>query len=96
MFGFHKFDNLERIEEYPTVHKRTAFVTIKPTVAYLISIETIYDGDGEDVIDLTSPTFYMAEINIAINGEEGNDTLWVADGHDILNGEAGDDILFGD
>ena len=66
------------------------------TVARVIGIETIKAGDCDDVIDLTSPTFYMAEINIAINGEEGNDTLWVADGHDILNGEAGDDILFGD
>ena len=96
MFGFYKFDDLQRIEAHPNVHKRTAFVTIKPTVAYLISIETIYDGDGDDVIDLASPTFYMADFDLTINGEEGNDSLWVADGHDILNGEAGHDILFGD
>ena len=28
----------------------------------------------------------MADVNMTINGEEDNDTLWAAEGHDILNG----------
>ena len=65
------------------------------TVARVISIETINAGDGDDIIDLTSPTFDMAGVGVTLNGEEGNDILWAAKGDDTLNGGAGDDVLFG-
>lgn len=67
----------------------------RKTVARVISIETINAGDGDDIIDLTSPTFDMAGVGVTINGGAGNDTLWAAEGDDNLNGGAGDDVLFG-
>ena len=60
----------------------------------MIRVETINAGDGDDVIYLTSPTFDMADVNMTLNGEEGNDILWAAEGDDSLNGGAGDDVLF--
>jgi Ca2+-binding RTX toxin-like protein len=68
----------------------------RKTVARVISIETINAGDGDDIIDLTSPTFDMAGVRVTLNGEEGNDILWAAEGDDTLNAGAGDDVLFGD
>ena len=38
----------------------------------------------------------MANVGVTLNGEEGNDVLWAAEGDDSLNGGAGDDVLFGD
>ena len=67
----------------------------RETVARVISIETINAGDGDDIIDLTSPTFDMNGVGVTLNGEAGNDTLWAAEGDDTLNGGAGDDVLFG-
>jgi hypothetical protein len=67
----------------------------RETVARVISLETINAGEGNDIIDLTSPTFNMAGIGVTINGEEGNDTIWAAEGNDTLNGGAGNDTLFG-
>ncbi|MDA9948073.1 Ig-like domain-containing protein, partial [Paracoccaceae bacterium] len=46
----------------------------RTTVARAISLETINAGAGDDVIDLTSPTFDMGGIGMTINGEAGNDT----------------------
>jgi serralysin len=68
----------------------------RETTARLINVETIYAGEGDDIIDLTSPAFDMAGIGVTINGEAGNDILWAAEGDDTLNGGAGDDVLFGD
>jgi len=67
----------------------------RTTVARAISLETINAGDGDDVIDLTSPTFNMGGISMTINGEAGNDTIWAAEGDDELYGGDDDDILFG-
>ena len=67
----------------------------RTTVARVISLETINAGDGDDVIDLTSPTFDMGGIGMTINGEAGNDTIWAAEGDDELYGGDDDDILFG-
>ena len=67
----------------------------RTTVASAISLETINAGDGDDVIDLTSPTFDMGGIGMTINGEAGNDTIWAAEGDDELYGGDDDDILFG-
>ena len=38
----------------------------------------------------------MADVGVTINGEEGNDILWAAEGDDTLNGGVGDDVMFGD
>jgi len=67
----------------------------RTTVARAISLETINAGDGDDVIDLTSPTFDMGGISMTINGEAGNDTIWAAEGDDELYGGDDDDILYG-
>jgi len=67
----------------------------RTTVARAISLETINAGAGDDVIDLTSPTFDMGGIGMTINGEAGNDTIWAAEGDDELYGGDDDDILFG-
>ena len=67
----------------------------RTTVARAISLETINVGDGDDVIDLTSPTFDMGGIGMTINGEAGNDTIWAAEGDDELYGGDDDDTLFG-
>jgi len=67
----------------------------RTTVARAISLETINAGDGDDVIDLTSPTFDVGGIGMTINGEAGDDTIWAAEGDDELYGGDDDDILFG-
>jgi Ca2+-binding RTX toxin-like protein len=67
----------------------------RATVARAISLETINAGDGDDVIDLTSPTFDMGGISMTINGEAGDDTIWAAEGDDKLYGGDDDDTLFG-
>ena len=67
----------------------------KESVARVISLETINAGEGNDIIDLTSPVFNMAGVGVTINGEEGDDSLWAAEGNDTLNGGAGNDTLFG-
>ena len=59
-------------------------------------METINDGDGDDVIDLISLTFDMADVGVTINGEKGSDILWAIEGDDTLNGGVGGDIMFGD
>ena len=67
----------------------------KESVARVISLETINAGGGNEIIDLTSPAFNMVGVGVRINGEEGNYTLWAAEGSDVLNGGAGNDTLFG-
>ena len=63
------------------------------TNSRLSNIELISAGDGDDIIDLTSPTFSMDGQQITINGGGGSDILWGNDGHDNLNGDAGSDQL---
>ena len=67
----------------------------RATVARAISLETINAGNGDDIIDLTSPKFDMGGIGMTINGEAGNDTIWAAEGDDTLLGGMGDDKLEG-
>ena len=38
----------------------------------------------------------MADVGVTITGEEGDDTLWTAEGDAILNAGAGGDVLFSD
>jgi beta-glucanase (GH16 family) len=61
----------------------------------LVRIEVIEAGDGDDLIDLTSPSYSMSSTPVTVNAGAGNDIIWAADGADILNGGSGDDILFG-
>ena len=85
-------------DSYSGIHDSLAAVDDgmgRTTVARAISLETINAGDGDDVIDLTSPTFDMGGIGMTINGEAGNDTIWAAEGDDELYGGDDDDILFG-
>ena len=67
----------------------------RTTVARALNLETIKAGDGDDIIDLTSPTFDMGGIALTLEGEAGDDILWAAEGDDTLNGGAGSDVLFG-
>ncbi len=60
----------------------------------LISIETINGGDGDDIVDLTSPNTSISTAML-INGESGSDVIWASAGDDTLNGGDGDDVLFG-
>ena len=60
----------------------------------IVSVETINGGDGDDLIDLTSPNTQLSD-SMILNGGAGNDIIWSSAGTDILNGGDGDDILFG-
>ena len=64
------------------------------SIARISNLEIINAGDGDDIIDLTSANFVMANA-IEINGEAGNDTLWGSNGNDIINGGTGNDTIFG-
>lgn len=61
--------------------------------ARLISVESIYCGGGDDVVDLTSPDF--SAVGVQLFGEAGNDILWGAQGDDSISGGSGNDVLFG-
>ena len=63
------------------------------TISRLSNIELISAGDGDDIIDLTSPTFSMDGQQLTVSGGGGNDILWGNDGHDTLNGDNGNDQL---
>ena len=69
--------------------------TADGTTARIIDLETINAGAGNDVIDLTSSDFLLANLDMTLNGEAGNDVLWAAQGDDTLNGGAGNDRLNG-
>jgi Ca2+-binding RTX toxin-like protein len=60
----------------------------------IVELETINAGEGNDIVDLTSTNFVLAEA-IEINGEAGNDTLWGSNGNDTIDGGTGDDSIFG-
>jgi Ca2+-binding RTX toxin-like protein len=64
-------------------------------IGRISSIEQIYAGQGNDVIDLVSSRFSLAGTNIEIFGEDGNDTLWGSDADEKIFGGNGNDFLFG-
>jgi len=66
----------------------------RKNVGRFVSIETINGGDGNDLIDLTSPDTQISDAMI-VNGGAGNDVIWSSAGTDTLNGGDGDDVLFG-
>ena len=59
------------------------------------NIENINAGDGNDIIDLTSPDYSLAGQDITVDGGAGNDTLWGSDANETLQGGDGNDELFG-
>ena len=63
--------------------------------ARIKNIENINSGDGDDIIDLTSPDYSLAGQNITVDGGEGDDTLWGSDANETLKGGNGDDVFFG-
>ena len=66
----------------------------KQNIDRLVSVETINGGDGDDLIDLTSPDTQLSD-SMTLNGGTGKDIIWSSAGTDTLNGGDGDDVLFG-
>ena len=64
------------------------------STARIANLEVINAGEGNDIVDLTSSNFIMANA-VVINGEAGNDTLWGSNGNDTIDGGEGNDSLFG-
>lgn len=64
------------------------------SIARISNLEVINAGEGNDIVDLTSSNFIMANA-VVINGEAGNDNLWGSNGNDIIDGGEGDDSIFG-
>ena len=65
------------------------------STARILSVEEIYAGGGDDLIDMTSPD-YSYDVGLTAYGESGNDTIWATKNNDTLYGGTGDDTLFGD
>ena len=59
----------------------------------LAGIEVMDVGDGNDVVDLTSPTYAYGDVTLL--GGNGDDVLWASSGNDVLQGGAGNDNLYG-
>jgi Ca2+-binding RTX toxin-like protein len=57
-------------------------------------IEYISAGNGDDLVDLTSPDFNY-DTDVTIDGGNGDDHLWASAGDDTLLGGNGNDSLFG-
>jgi hypothetical protein len=64
------------------------------STARITNLEVINAGEGNDIVDLTSSNYILANA-IEINGEAGNDILWGSNGDDTINGGTGDDTIFG-
>jgi len=64
------------------------------STARIVNVEEINAGAGNDIVDLTSTNFVLAEA-VVINGEAGNDILWGSNGDDTIDGGTGDDSIFG-
>jgi len=64
------------------------------STARVVDLEVINAGTGNDIVDLTSTNFVVANA-IVINGEAGNDTLWGSNGNDTIDGGEGNDTIFG-
>ena len=64
------------------------------STARIVNLEVINAGDGNDIVDLTSSNYILANA-IEINGEAGNDILWGSNGNDTIDGGTGDDSIFG-
>lgn len=58
-------------------------------------LEVIRGLGGDDVIDLTSPDYSLANHSMVIDGGKGDDVLWGADSNDRIIGGKGNDTIFG-
>ena len=58
-------------------------------------IEEIDAGDGNDVIDLTSPDYSLAGQTLLVDAGNGQDVVWGSDADETLIGGADNDVLFG-
>jgi Ca2+-binding RTX toxin-like protein len=58
-------------------------------------IEKITGSDGNNIIDLTSPDYSLAEQSIEVDGGLGADIIWGSDANETIKGGDGDDELFG-
>jgi Ca2+-binding RTX toxin-like protein len=63
--------------------------------ARLENIEKITGSDGNNIIDLTSPDYSLAEQSIEVDGGLGADIIWGSDANETIKGGDGDDELFG-
>jgi hypothetical protein len=63
--------------------------------ARLENIEKITGSDGNNIIDLTSPDYSLAEQSIEVDGGLGADIIWGSDADETIKGGEGDDELFG-
>jgi Ca2+-binding RTX toxin-like protein len=59
------------------------------------NIQRIFALGGDDIIDLTSPDFSLADETILIDAGEGNDVIWGSGASETIFGGAGDDTIFG-
>ncbi len=59
----------------------------------LINVTEIYSGDGNDIVDLTSPRYQYGPVTI--DGGTGNDWLLGNDGSDRIYGRSGKDTIKG-
>jgi len=64
------------------------------SIARILDLEIINAGVGNDIVDLTSDNFVLANA-IEINGEAGDDILWGSNGNDSINGGDGNDTING-
>lgn len=78
-------------DEVPGRHHELSFAS----GARLSSIEQIWTGGGDDIVDLTSRYFSLAGSEIEIDAGSGNDVVWGSDASEMIRGGAGDDTLFG-
>lgn len=65
------------------------------SAARFANIEEIHGGDGDDIIDLTSPDYSLAGVAMSIDGGEGNDVIWGSDANENISGGNGNDTIFG-
>ena len=81
---------------YTGYHANTSTVDINGSqeAARIANLEEIIGGIGDDIIDLSSHRFALAN-DITLQGGDCDDQLWSANGNDTLQGGDGDDILFG-
>jgi Ca2+-binding RTX toxin-like protein len=59
----------------------------------LSSIERMFAGAGDDIVDLTSQTYTYGDV--IVDGGAGNDVLWTSAGNDYLIGGDGNDVADG-
>ncbi|EIM28964.1 calcium-binding protein [Microvirga lotononidis] len=59
----------------------------------LINVTQIFSGDGNDIVDLTTPRYQYGAV--AIDGGNGDDWLLGNDGNDSISGGTGNDMIKG-